>query len=324
MKKFILNMVIFTIILVTGAFAVDVVLENGLRKARVGEFATWNDIFDSKISSDVIISGNSRAVDDISPEILDSILHVSSYNLGLGAYSFSMQYVRFQLFEKYNQKPKLIIQNVDFGTLVQGKLFDKAQFIPYLYDDLLRNELIKRGANEMELNIPAWQYVSQYRTILRGLNGHINFIPDELSGARHKGYIGRERIWDGTELNNVLSKDSIVAEREPEIVELFDTFLNYCKKNDILIILVFTPQYIKMTDFTKDRETEMQVYRNFSEKYDIPFLDYTNDPICYDTTYFYNAMHLNKKGSELFTLKLANDIQEQNLYKRVNLLERGL
>lgn len=317
-------MVIFTIILVTGAFAVDVVLENGLRKARVGEFATWNDIFDSKISSDVIISGNSRAVDDISPEILDSILHVSSYNLGLGAYSFSMQYVRFQLFEKYNQKPKLIIQNVDFGTLVQGKLFDKAQFIPYLYDDLLRNELIKRGANEMELNIPAWQYVSQYRTILRGLNGHINFIPDELSGARHKGYIGRERIWDGTELNNVLSKDSIVAEREPEIVELFDTFLNYCKKNDILIILVFTPQYIKMTDFTKDRETEMQVYRNFSEKYDIPFLDYTNDPICYDTTYFYNAMHLNKKGSELFTLKLANDIQEQNLYKRVNLLERGL
>ncbi len=60
----------------------------------------------------------------------------------------------------------------------------------------------------------------------------------------------------------------------------------------------------------------MQIYHSFSKKYDIPFLDYSDDTsLTYDTAYFYNAMHLNKKGAELFTLKLANDIKEQNLYK---------
>lgn len=125
-----------------------------------------------------------------------------------------------------------------------------------------------------------------------------------------------DEIWNGTALNKVLSGDSIVARKEPKIVELFDSFLNHCKENDIQVILVFSPLYYKAMEFTKNKGEEMQLYHSFAEKYDIPLLDYSNDPLCYDTTYFCNANHLNKKGAELFSLKLANDIKEQNLYRR--------
>jgi hypothetical protein len=314
MKKFILNIAIFTILLAAGASVFDLILENGLRKARTGEFSIWNDIFESKINSDVIISGSSRAWIHISPVILDSILHVNSYNLGIDGYPFNMQSVRFEIFEKYNKKPKLIIQNVDFTTLFRRNLYNKEQFSPYVHESLLKDELLKMGMSEFEFYIPSLQYHSEFSLIKQGLMEFLNL--KHYPSGRYKGYCGRESGWDGTALKKVLSQDSIIAKKEPEIIELFDSFLGYCKKNEIQVILVFAPQYIKMTEFTKNWDEEMQVYHNFAAKYNIPFLDYTHDSICYDTTYFYNAMHLNKKGSELFSQKLANDIEEQNLYKK--------
>ncbi|GHV09600.1 hypothetical protein FACS1894162_0470 [Bacteroidia bacterium] len=92
----------------------------------------------------------------------------------------------------------------------------------------------------------------------------------------------------------------------------------WLSKKKLLLLLLTKIKQQKATEFTKNWDGEMQVYHGFAEKYDIPFLDYTHDPICYDTTYFYNAMHLNKKGAELFSLKLANDIKEQNLYRLIN------
>ena len=39
--------------------------------------------------------------------------------------------------------------------------------------------------------------------------------------------------------------------------------------------------------------------------------------ICYDTTYFYNAMHLNKIGAEIFSDTLANDIKRLGIIKGI-------
>ncbi|GHT45378.1 hypothetical protein AGMMS49965_22260 [Bacteroidia bacterium] len=225
----------------------------------------------------------------------------------MDGHPFPMQLVRLKLFEKYNKKPKLIIQNVDFSSLLRPNgQYNKKQFLPFLHENLLKNELKKEGVTEAELNIPLRFYVSEWRMTWEV------FTRPSTPNIRYKGYEGNNADWNGSEFDKILLGDSLVAKREPEIVALFDSYLSYCKENDIQVILVFTPQYIKATEFTKNWDGEMQLYHNFAEKYDIPFLDYTHDAICNDTTYFYNATHLNKKGAELFTLKLANDIKEQN------------
>ena len=56
-------------------------------------------------------------------------------------------------------------------------------------------------------------------------------------------------------------------------------------------------------------------YNNIAKAFDIPVLDYSNMEICSDSTYFYNAMHLNKKGSKLFSDSLANDIRRLGVLK---------
>ena len=60
----------------------------------------------------------------------------------------------------------------------------------------------------------------------------------------------------------------------------------------------------------------ISLYQHFSEKYDIPFLDYSNDELSYSTKYFYNSQHLNRTGAELFTAKLADDLMEISTLQR--------
>ncbi|GHT44588.1 hypothetical protein AGMMS49965_20530 [Bacteroidia bacterium] len=280
MKKFLIKLSVYIVLLIAGAFTLHYILEKRIKQVDL-DCQTWENILSSKISSDVIISGNSRAAVHISPQILDSVLHINSYNLGMIGHTFPMQQVRLKLFEKYNKKPKLIIQNVDFIlTFYRESLVHKKIFAPYVHEDLLKDELRKMGTTEAELNIPLWFYASEWRMIWDV------FTRPSPPDIRYKGYRGTNRDWDASELDKILSGDSIVAKREPEIVALFDSFLNECKENDIQVILVFTPLYIKATEFTKNWDGEMQLFRDFAEKHDISFLDYTHDAICNDTTYF--------------------------------------
>lgn len=89
---------------------------------------------------------------------------------------------------------------------------------------------------------------------------------------------------------------------------MFDTFLQECKNNNIKVTLVYTPEHIEGQNFISNRKEVIDLYKNFAEKYNLRFLDYSADSICLKKMYFYNTTHLNKKGSELFTKKLAQDL----------------
>ena len=53
----------------------------------------------------------------------------------------------------------------------------------------------------------------------------------------------------------------------------------------------------------------IRLFKSISNRHKIRFFDYSNDSICLDSTCFYNALHLNQKGAERFTLKLALDLK---------------
>lgn len=316
MKSFLTKILLFAVLLAIGAFVADYTLTKGYRKTVADEFWVWNDIFDSKIHSNVVITGSSRAWVQISPRILDSLLNVDSYNLGINAYPFNMQDVRYKLFEKYNQKPRLIIQTADLNLLYRQKdPTNKRQFFPYMHEPVLRNELKKmNGFSDFDFYVPALCYRSNLSAIYAGFTEFLGM--KHLPIREYKGYKGQEKKWDGSDLDKILSGDSLVAKIDPDIMQQFDSFLNYCKGNDIQVVMVFSPEYFKATEFTKNKDEVMDIYRSFSKKYDFPFLDYSTDSLCYDTTYFYNAMHLNKKGAELFSVKLANDIQATGILSK--------
>ena len=61
------------------------------------------------------------------------------------------------------------------------------------------------------------------------------------------------------------------------------------------------------------------MYRDISTKYSIEFYDYSNDSLCFDKKYFYNASHLNNTGAEIFSKTLARDLKARthnSVYKK--------
>ncbi|SDK42070.1 hypothetical protein SAMN04487898_108126 [Pedobacter sp. ok626] len=90
---------------------------------------------------------------------------------------------------------------------------------------------------------------------------------------------------------------------------LFERYLKECKANGINIVFVYTPEYIEGQLFVKNRKQIIDLYTNFSVKYKIPFYDYSKDTMSYQKKYFYNALHLNKTGAELFTTRLTQKLK---------------
>lgn len=312
MKKFILQIVILSIPFVIILSILDYFVTKGLQKTKFGDYKEWNDIYSGNLNSDIVINGSSRAWVHISPKIIDSILNVNSYNLGIDGYSFYMQLGKYNEYVQHNIKPKIIIQTLDISTLSKrDDLYNYEQFFPYIYNSSIK-KITKNfiGFSFLDYNMPFYRYRNSSEIVKVGVEEY--FSTTNLDNGKYKGYLGMERDWDGSfdefKKNN---PHGVVTKLDSESVELMDTFLSSCKNNNIEVIFVFTPEYIENQRISNNREEIINTYLDFAKKYDLLFFDYSKDTISYQKKYFYNSQHLNKEGAELFTEKMTNDIKSR-------------
>jgi len=132
MRKFIIVLSIFTSTVLIIAYSVDYYISNGLKKTDLRVFQSWNDIYSSNINSDLIIVGSSRAWTQYSPQILDSILGITTYNIGIDGHVFDYQLLKYNTFRRFNTKPKYVILNIDFTCMnITNDGYEREQFFPY-------------------------------------------------------------------------------------------------------------------------------------------------------------------------------------------------
>lgn len=319
MKKFIIIFSFFCFLLLAIFFLLDIFISNRLKKSASlaqGEYLTWNDIYEGKINSDIVVYGSSRAWVHINPELFTNTFNISCYNLGIDGHSFLLQNFRHKELLRYNMRPKTIIHSVDIFTFTKfSQLYNYEQFLPYM----LFNKNINRatntfeGFNLMDFIIPGLRYAGKKSIIdyafktQRDTNFHKNF--------RKKGYMGMEMVWNA-DLETAKKNDAgYKINMDNSIIQDFEKYLEECKENKTTVILVYTPEYIEGQKFVTNREEVMEVFKSFSNKFQMPFYDYSNDSISYQRKYFYNTQHLNKAGSELFTKLLITDLRRDTSFK---------
>ena len=309
MKKFIVRTFITFVAVALLAIGLDVLITKNLHKSEARLFQSWNDLFYGNMNCDAVVMGSSRGFVQYSPAILDSILGLNSYNLSVDGRCIDAEVAKYNTYIQHNPKPKVIIQNIDFGNLLMSNGYEREQFTPYLYDDVLFNEVKDfDGFTIWDKYLPLVRYSGYFEVIKEGLH-----LPNKLNQyPLYKGYFGRDEKWDGTAFRNV---DKVHFSVNTQAVDIFDKYLALCKKDGIQVILVFAPIYIGVSEKMDNNEEMFDYYQKFADKYDFPLLNYTFDSISYDTSYFYNATHMNKLGSELFTTKLAHDIDSLQLLK---------
>lgn len=313
MNRFLKIFILFSFILFGLAYIVDSVITKGLQKTDLRVYQAWNDIYASNIKVDAVILGSSRAWCQYSPKILDSIIGLDFYNLGIDGHTIDYQLIRYFTYRRFCPKPKYIIHNVDFFTLnITKSGYEREQFFPYVFDDSLITQVSKvKNITFIDKNIPLIRYFG-YRTLFE--TGVKSYFGEKhfFDGGLVKGYRGNDYNWDGSELNKI---KTIKYESNLIAIKLFDNYLKKSKEEGIKIVLVFAPIYIEGAKKLVDFKSMYSLYKNLADKYNFTLLDYTYDSISIDKRNFYNAMHLNKKGSEIFSKKLANDLNAMNHFK---------
>jgi len=297
MKKYLHKLLRLSISLLVIMTVVDYAYSYIIRKSNYELVESWEELMEGKISADIVALGSSRTFVQVVPEILDSVSGVNSYNLGMDGSHINRQVLKYELFRQRNTKPKVIVQNIDAFTMSYKIGYGMEQFFPYFwYPDVRRTFFPSEPFSFGDKYIPMYRY--------HGYNPEM-FVHRYPRSLR-KGYSERNYKWDGRAYN--LQK-AIVFKSSDTTLCMFDRYLRKAKEEDVQVIFVYAPLYYGATEKIINIDEMYSLYQSLADKYEIPILDYSDMWICHDTTYFYNAMHLNKTGAEIFTDSLANDIK---------------
>ena len=255
--------------------------------------------------------GSSRTWVQYNTYILDSVLSVNSYNMGLDASHVQRQIVKYEVYRHYQKKkPSFLIINFDYWGNWEKNSWQREQFFPYLVYPFIRKAITKREHfSKKELYLPMYRFYEQGIESLTKCTAVEN---KKVKGSWYNGFLANELLWDG---NRFAKVDKIEFLPLPDVVEDFDVFMTDLQKEGIRVIFVSAPIYIGATEKLTNLDDFYAFRDSFAKKYDVPVLDYIHDDICYDTTYFYNATHLNARGAKKFTLELTHCIDSLGLLK---------
>lgn len=223
--------------------------------------------------------------------------------------SFHSQYYRYLTYEKYNKKPKVIIQTIDIATLKKTEnLFNYQQFLPYLDDETIKTEVYSYdGFTEKNNLLPFQRYFGEYKISAVGLTEYFDIR--NFSNDKYKGYKASETKINYTGLGKLLeSKKKILIPFDDESIALFETFLKHCKESGIKLILVHPPTYIENQSVLGNYEEVFNIYKKLAKKYEIPLINYDDQPIALRKDLFNDGVHLNKTGAKLFSETFLDDL----------------
>ena len=315
MKKFIQNIIIFSIILTIVLVLLDVIVTKGLRKSNAFEYDDLTKIYNRQIDANLVINGSSKALCQIDPKIVDEGLSVQSYNFGMNGTGFELQNLVYNLYRKYNKKPDYIIQIVSSGTLEKNEnMHEYKRYAPYLNDSLVREKAQDlNGFEKVDFYIPFIKYSGFSIEVINGFGNFIGIKLPTDTNKKYKGYYAHNAQWNNTfekfKVTNPNGKEIII---DNELIKQLDTSIKKAIQEEINFIMIYPPTYYEAQPYITNREKIINIYKAIANNNKILFLDFSSDELTKSKEYFYDSQHLNKKGAEIFTKKLSLRIKEEN------------
>lgn len=306
MRRFIIKICITAVTLFVLAWGLDMLMTWNLHNRRIRMFSTYNDILTDTLNCNAVVMGSSRGQVQFDVRIIDSITGLDCYNISVDGRCIDAEVTIYNLYRRHYFKPRLIIQNIDWGTLLMSNGYEREQYLPYIREDkTLFNEIREReNFTWTDYYLPLVRYAGYHKIIRKGLD----FRHARPHDPYYKGYIAHNAPWDGSVFRQIDTLDFTV---NPDAEAIFDRYLAQCQKEGVKVVMVYAPIYIGVTrKMGAAVDSMFALYRSYADRYGCPILNYTYDSISYDTLNFYNASHMNRRGAEEFSIKLASDLKE--------------
>lgn len=297
-KKFLFKLFIFLVLLFACDRIFGTIVESLYNMRPQGDIANFrHSVKDPK--EDIVVYGSSRGVHTYVTELFTDSFGLSCFNSSRQNSNILYHSVIMPMsISKY--KPKLIVLDITpkeftFRSGENSKLVMASMILPYVR----RDDDFKKIA---EMNFPEELFKAQ----LSKLYAYNSYILPTLQGLSVKTEMGKPsdvkqgylplrgtRI-DGPpppyEFDDAKDMDTFARNQ-------FERFVKRVLDNNIKLVAVMSPLYIKPFEDTKS----MTEFRKILAKYNVPYFHYASDPEYLKTDYFYDYVHMNDKGARKFT-----------------------
>jgi len=293
-------------------YGLNTTLIHGLYHSHEGAFSVWNDI-KKGVDSDIIVNGDSRALVDFDPRVIEKETGHLTYVFGMHAMRPDLQLARLKIYFKhlkYGHKPRLIIQVVGIETLSPGQEGEARYYLPYLNENELYQTLLTYSKRFwLWRNVPLYGLAENGSLLtqlaIEGLLGKENISPDHYI----KGFRPNNNQWtDDFEKLRITHPQGMRFDVLETMKQQLENIITLAQQNKVPIILVYPPEYVEAQHFFLHRPDIMTYYNNLSHKKGVPFMDYSNLPMTQTKDDFYNSQHLNAEGAKIFSRILSKDI----------------
>lgn len=304
MKKFLIRLAIFTVFF----FLVDklfIFVRNAGPALEVDRRLEM--ILEGQINADVLVFGSSRGARSVIAQRFIDSLGVSAYSLAYPGsdVTFHEYLLRQTLEVKGNKKPKTVILVVDDSDELKPSKSLKFRFdrmYPLVKYKSVRDEMVKRKEKKpiiTELLVLHQMNKSNFLFKQRKFTKNDSIMPCGSMPISHQKKTFDKKY--NTEIYNYTREDELIQK-----IKAFRAFKDHCKNNNIQLIVAIPPNFRKVTVGFVDRLKQVM------DGYGSVFMYDENRPEYSNPDFFFDNTHLQKVGSEIYTMELVHYYKELN------------
>ncbi len=287
------------------------------KKTQLGIFypeTRWNEFYSlPEKSLDLVFLGSSLCYRGINPELVDSLTHLKSFNLGSSIQSLTTTYFVFEELLNH-QHPKVIYLDLFTRTL---NLEDQLESVRYNYEFMnsgeAKDNLYLSGLNfteKIQFLFPAFYKRDQLNSIFKYAFKSID--TSKISDKYYKkGFVKSSKRMSTASLNlklNGLTKfDWTPTERTEIHLKYLQKIIDRCKDENIKLILSSTPipkSFYKIIELEQFEKT----IQDISRKNNLEFINYNKTGLPLNDTLHFKDHHLNQYGARILSTKIAEQI----------------
>ncbi|MDR3714829.1 MAG: hypothetical protein P4L51_18615 [Puia sp.] len=287
-------------------------------------YAKMDYVEHSADKPEIIFLGSSRAAFLIDPRVIDSMCHVSSYNLGMPGMNMPELRMLLRKCVEEGKKPSILVLNIDPSSFdVKVPAFDFPDFLSYAACDTVIYHAMAfiQPEYRFKWRYPLYQFRQlsamndglKIRALFRSAAALAGSVPgDEKDPARNTGKRGRTD-YKGFDPQYGDYSESIARpfsmEFDEEGVVLLKDIIAFCRLENIRLILVTAPLYREYKKIFLNCDSILDRVSREAAVSKTPYFNFVGDPRYSGKENYFNFVHLNAFGARKYSLDLGRILQ---------------
>jgi hypothetical protein len=264
-----------------------------------------------KDSVDVIFLGNSHNFTSFQPEIIDAIIPVNSYVIGINAENVVVSYYELKEVLKYQHPRVVILETYALNlndTSKKGYIFEFLDSGRWSINKIavaaryLTPDTAYTVFPALRTRLDATTLTPAVNQLVRELKYRFSPVADPLAGAAPKEVV----IPEAKYLSSLASAVTEFKSPQPDIAVYLKKLYQLCQENNIELVLASAP----MLSVTPDQA-------DYFAPFDVsPFVEETGtkyivfDPADFNRLDYADAAHVSVFGSEVISMAMAQELAE--------------